>query len=191
VALLSDYSGHMLNHVETLYQRGERELAIALFEALGCQVVDTETPCETGATILYVFPEAREQDRLNNVVYLSEIRDQQWDLEQALQERLTGDSQLSDALERYKTKARTAPHGITHFGLRYPSFASLERVIDRLTDQLDPRLEGRVAVDPIRPGDARSMTDELIQAFVTTDVISAGLFTFGQLIELQAQELEV
>jgi hypothetical protein len=80
--------------------------------------------------------------------------------------------------------------GITHFDLRYPSFASLERVIDRLTDQLDPRLEGRVAVDAIRPGDARSMTDELIQAFVTTDVISARLFTFGQLIELQAQELE-
>ena len=47
MALLSDYSGHMLNHVETLYQRGERELAIALFEALGCRVVDTETPCET------------------------------------------------------------------------------------------------------------------------------------------------
>ena len=33
------------------------------------------------------------------------------------------------------------------------------------------------------------MTDELIQAFVVTDVVAAGLFTLGQLIELQAQEL--
>ena len=33
------------------------------------------------------------------------------------------------------------------------------------------------------------MTDELIQAFVRTDVVCAGLFPFGQLIELQAQRV--
>ena len=33
-------------------------------------------------------------------------------------------------------------------------------------------------------------TDRLIQAFVATDIIAAGLFCLGQLIELQAQPLE-
>jgi hypothetical protein len=33
------------------------------------------------------------------------------------------------------------------------------------------------------------MTDDLIQAFVATDLVTTGLFATGQLIELQAQEL--
>jgi hypothetical protein len=136
-----------------------------------------------------VYPEETEQDRLNNVIYLSEVREPQWDLERVLAERVRDDAELRAALERYDTKARRSPHGITHFGLRYPGFEELEAVIDRLEHHLPPQLEGRVAVDPVRPDDPRSMTDELIQAFVRTDVVCAGLFPFGQLIELQAQRL--
>lgn len=116
--MLSEFRGRMLNHGETLYQRGERELAIQFYEALGCEVVDTHTPCETGSTILYAFPDPDEHDRLNNVLYLSEIRDQQWDLEEALADRLSHDAELAATFESYRLKARTAPHGIPHFGLR-------------------------------------------------------------------------
>jgi hypothetical protein len=189
MARLSDYQGRMLNHVELLYQRGERELAILFFEALGCEVIDTETPCETGSTILYVFPERSEHDRVNNVLYLSEVRDPQWQLEQVLGDRLGHDPELAAAVAAFRHKARTAPHGTPHFGLRYPSFAGLEAVLDRLEQELDPRLRDRVAVCAVRPGDGESMTDELIQAFVSTDVVTTGLFATGQLIELQAQEL--
>jgi hypothetical protein len=191
VARLADYQGRMLNHVEVLYQRGERELAVAFFEALGCEVVDTLTPCERGSTILYVWPDTAEHDRLNNVLYLSEVRDPQWKLEQTLADRLDRDPELADAFAAYRHKARTAPHGTPHFGLRYPTFASLESVLDRLEHQLDPVLRPRVSVCAVRPGDHDSMTDELIQAFVATDVITTGLFAAGQLIELQAQELGV
>ena len=187
MASLTEYQGRLLNHVEVLYQRGERDLAVRLFEALGCTVVDTSRDAGTGSTIMCVYPEETEQDRLNNVIYLSEVRQPQWELEQVLAGRVRDDAELRAALERYDTKARTAPHGITHFGLRYPSFEALEEVIDQLQHGLPPELEGRVVVDPVRPGDARSMTDELIQAFVRTDVVCAGLFAFGQLIELQAQ----
>ena len=187
--LLTDYPGRLLNHVEILYRRGERELAKAFFALLGCTIVDTQTDSGTGSSILYVYPEASCQDRLNNVFYLSEIREPQWHLEQLLEARLTEDAELRDAVARYDDKARNHPHGISHFGLRYPSFESLEAVIANLQHHLPTEMVGRVAVDPVRPGDARSMTDELIQAFVRTDIVCAGLFPFGQLIELQAQQI--
>lgn len=179
--------GHLLNHVEILYRPGERHLAIAFFEALGCTVVDSGADAGAGSTILYVYPEATWQDRLNNVLYLSEVREPQRRLEEVLASRLAGDRGLRDALAAYDDKARHRPHGTTHFGIRYPAFDALEVVIDRLQRALAPELAARVAVDPVRPGDPRSMTDELLQAFVRTDVVCAGLFTFGQLIELQVQ----
>ena len=189
MASLTEYRGRLLNHVEILYQRGERGLALRFFELLGCTVVDTERDAGTGSTIVCVYPEESEQDRLNNVIYLSEVREPQWELEQVLAARLAGDPELRAALDRYDSKARRAPHGITHFGLRYTSFEELERVIDRLEHHLPAELGGRVTVEAVRPDDARSMTDELIQAFVRTDVVCAGLFPFGQLIELQAQRV--
>lgn len=189
MASLTEYGGRLLNHVEILYQRGERELAKTFFETLGCTIVDTETDPGTGSTILYVYPDAGEQDRLNNVMYLSEVRDEQREIERVLATRLGADVDLREALARYDQKARRTPHGITHFGLRYRSFDDLEVVIDRSTHGLPDELQGRVSVEPIRPGDPRSMTDELIQAFVRTDVVCAGLFVLGQLIELQAQRV--
>jgi hypothetical protein len=182
MASLTEYKGRLLNHVEVLYPRGERDLAVALFEALGCKVVSKE-----GSSYALVFPEPGEQDRNNNVLYLSEVRDLQWELEQVIEDRVQTDSDLRQAIERYDTKARTQPHGIPHFGLRYPSFADVEAAIDRLENHLPPELKGRVTVETIRPDDPRCMNPSLIQAFVRTDVVCVGLFPFGQLIELQGQ----
>jgi hypothetical protein len=189
MALLTEYRGRLLNHVELLYQRDERELAVAFFEALGCHVEATDREIETGSTILCVYPEPNERDIVNNVLYLSEVRDVQWELEQALRTAVGRDADLADAVTAFRHKAATRPHGNPHFGLRYPSFASLEAVLDRLEHDLDERLRDRVSVCVVRPRDSESMTDDLIQAFVATDLVTAGLFTTGQLIELQAQEL--
>jgi hypothetical protein len=189
MALLTEYRGRLLNHVELLYQRGERDLAIAFFEALGCRVVATDREIETGSTILCVYPEPDECDIVNNVLYLSEVRDPQWELERALAGAVDRDPALAAAVAAFRHKAATAPHGNPHFGLRYPSFAALEAVLDRLEHELDARLRDRVSVCVVRPSDSASMTDALIQAFVATDLVTAGLFTTGQLIELQAQEL--
>jgi hypothetical protein len=189
MALLTEYRGRLLNHVELLYQRGERDLAVAFFEALGCRVVATDRAIETGSTILCVYPEPGECDIVNNVLYLSEVRDVQWELERALAAAVEHDAALADAVTAFRHKAATKPHGNPHFGLRYPSFASLEAVVDRLQHDLDPRLADRVSVCVVRPLDSQSMTEALIQAFVATDLVTAGLFATGQLIELQAQEL--
>jgi hypothetical protein len=187
VASLKEYDGRLLNHVEILYQRGERDLAIGFFEALDCRVVSTARDSGTGSTYAYALPEETEDDAVNNVFYLSEIREPQWRLERVLERRVREDEELREALEEYDTKARTKPHGTTHFGLRYRSFEDIEAVIDRLEHDLPAELAGRVAVVAIRPGDPECMSDSLIQAFVRTDVVCAGLFPFGQVIELQAQ----
>ncbi|HVM64186.1 MAG TPA: hypothetical protein VMU14_04940 [Acidimicrobiales bacterium] len=187
--LLTDYPGRLVNHVEVLYQRGERELAQRFFELLGCTVVDTATDSGMGSSILLVYPEPTCQDRMNNVVYLSEVRQPQFELEQVLRARISSDPELRDAIASYDHKARNEPHGTAHFGLRYASFEDLEVVISRVEDDLPPEMAGRVEITAVRPGDPRSFTDELIQAFVRTDIVCAGLFPFGQLIELQAQRV--
>jgi hypothetical protein len=188
---LAQYHGRMVNHVETLYRTGERELAIEFAQTLGCTVVDTDTPVETGSTILYAYPDPEEQDRLNNVVYMSEIRREQQDLENALGPLLRGDGAAAKAYEAYLHRALNHPHGVPHFGIRYPSFESLEQTLEALGERIEGDFKDRVRFSQIvRPGHSSSMTSELIQAFVFTDIIVSGLFSIGQLIELQAQNLQ-
>ena len=79
-------------------QRGERELAKRFFALLGCTIVDTQTDSGSGSSILFVYPEPTCQDRLNNVVYLSEVRQPQYELEQILHARLARDAELRDAV---------------------------------------------------------------------------------------------
>ena len=184
------YGGVLLNHLEMLYQPGEREIAVDFCRLFGWEVVDTGAPSESGSTYLFVHLEPSDRDRLNNTFYLSEVRPEQAALESALRQESGSSSTLADAFAAYRRKARTRPHGIPHCGIRYRSFEDVEQVVERLqgaaASPASPLL-GRISVDAVRPGDARSMTDELVQAFVYTDVMCSGLFVLGQLFELQGQ----
>jgi hypothetical protein len=178
------YPGMLLNHVEMLYRSGERELAAEFFRTLGCSV-ETKLHDVYG----FAFVNGTDRDVINNVIYFSEVRSEQVALEQALESAVASDAALAGSLEAYREKRRTRPHGIPHFGIRYPSFAELEAVIARL-ESLEGGLRGRVEGPVVlRPGDEQSMTKDLIQAFVATDVVFSGLATIGQAIELQAQEI--
>jgi hypothetical protein len=187
MGLYSGYDGKGLNHVETLYQRGERELAMAFTRMLGCTPIETPQASERGSTYICVHPDDGDRDGMNNVLYLSEIRDPQHDLEQALKVRFAADGELAGLVGAYRDKATNKPFGIPHFGLRFPSFASIEPVLEALENCSDPEMQGRVQVRAVRPGDPMAMSPELIQAFVYTDIIASGLFCLGQVIELQAQ----
>ncbi len=183
-APIARYPGTMLNHVEMLYHPGERELAATFLRTLGCVVDTTAHP-----TYAFAFINPEDRDIVNNVLYLSEIRPEQLALEHALREALRADTTLAESLEGYREKRRTRPHGIPHFGIRYPSFAALEEVIARiesLEGNLRERIDGPIV---LRPGDGQSMTDDLMQAFIATDIAFSGLGTLGQAIELQAQEI--
>lgn len=187
MGLYSGYNGKGLNHVEVLYQRGERELAMDFTRMLGCTPIPTPQVNETGSTYICVHPDDDDRDGMNNVLYLSEIRAPQHELEQGLRARFARDADLSELVRVYRYKAENLPYGIPHFGLRFPSFESVEPVLQRLENCAAPAMKDRVKVKAIRPTDPEALTSNLIQAFVYTDIIATGLFCLGQVIELQAQ----
>jgi hypothetical protein len=177
-------AGRAINHVELVYRPGERALAAKVFELLGCR------PQDRGGTFLTSFVEPSESDFCNNAVYASEVTPEQWALECALTDALATGGPVADAARHYLDRLREEPQRSTHFGIRVPDRDRFDSVIDALRDagEHDPELKGRVTVSAVfAPGDPGALTDAMVQAFVHTDVVAAGLLTLGQHFELQYQ----
>ena len=176
-----------LNHVELVYRPGERAHAARFFELLGCRVIDS------GGTFLSAFVDAGTRDRLNNALYASEVTPEQWELDRALLDQiqrddLGRDGDVGAAARSYLDRVAHEPQRSFHFGIRYPTLELLEATLAAVeaAGRADPELAGRVAVSGVfRPGDPGSYTDVMVQAFVKTDVIAAGLLALGQHVELQ------
>jgi hypothetical protein len=172
-------AGRRLTHVELLYRPGERRLAAKLFELLGCQPVD-----RGGHWFTSFIDPAMAGDYANNTLYASEVGAEQWRFEQAL----IGGEQLAPAREEYLAFVRSQPQRSTHFGFRVPDELTLDRILERVerAGANDPDLAGRVAVDGVyRPDAPGAIATTMVQAFVWTDVVAAGLVSLGQHIELQ------
>ena len=165
----------LLTHVELLYRPGERDLASRFLALLGCESVDRGGHWFTS----FVEPSA-ERDYATNVLYASEVGEEQWALEQAIHGLEAG------AIHRAAMRAE--PQKSTHFGIRVASEAVLSDIVERVRRAAseDPTFRGRVAVDGIyRPGDPGAIAPNMVQAFVWTDIVAAGLLTLGQHIEMQ------
>jgi hypothetical protein len=186
--VIAEYRGNMLNHVEALYRTGDRDIAIELGEVLGCVVVDTGIDAGQGSTFLAVHPNPDDLDVDNNAFYLSEITPEHAAVEAALEAAGAADARLRDSVALYREKALNWPFSIPHFGLRYQSEAEIEAVAQRLARASD-RLKARARAKIIRPGDEGALT-LFTQGFVHQDVVVAGSFLLGQLIELQYQAPE-
>ena len=120
----------VLSHVEVMHRPGDRALAMALFEALGCRTIDTGTMSPAGSSYISVHPDPDDRG-LDNVLYLSEMPADQARLEEVLRQRLESDGELRGARDRYRAMAGERPYGLSHIALRYPTFAGLE---ERLAD---------------------------------------------------------
>ena len=175
---------HQLNHVELVYRPGERELTKRVFELLGCRTMDR------GGPVLTAFIDPSSSDFTNNCCYASEVTPEQLALEDALASAMNGDGAVASESRAYLDRLRREPQTAFHFGVRYPELADLEAAVERirLAGESDPDLEGRVGVSGVfYPGGPGSITDAMVQAFVHTDVVAAGLLAFGQHVELQWQ----
>jgi hypothetical protein len=191
IGLYSGYNGKGQNHVELLYQRGERQLAMDFTRMPGCTATETPQVNETGSTyICCVHPDDGDRDGMNNVLCLSEIRAPQHDLKQGLRKIFAADTDLAALAGACRHKGRALPCGIPHCGLRFPSFESIDPVLDRLESCSDPAMTDRFRVTMIRPASAAALSSALIQAFVYTEIVATGLFCLGQVIELQAQRAQ-
>jgi hypothetical protein len=70
--------------------------------------------------------------------------------------------------------------------VRYPHFASLERVLEGIGDRLTAEMQARSILRIFRPGDSGEITWNSVQAFLHTDIAASGLSLFGQVFELSA-----
>ncbi len=184
---IMEYQGKLLNHVETLYRPGERELAIELALALGCAITDTGFKGDGVDTFLAVHPNPEDQNSQNNVFYMSQIRPEQLAVEARLKRLSEEESDFARLLENYRVAARTKPFGVPHFALRYLSGRDVEDAAERINTSLKPKLKDRLHLRIFRPEDADAAGENVIQGFLYQDVIVSGSFLMGQLIEMQTR----
>ena len=179
-----------LNHVEMVYRPGERELARRVFELLGLRVSDD------GGTWMFARIDPAIGDVANNACYASEMTPEQWALEQALAAVIAagGDEPrgMGSAALGYLARLRGEPQRSFHFGIRLFDREDFDATLDRIrAAENDSDLAGRVAlIDVYHPDEPGALAKGMIQAFVRTDVVAAGLLAFGQHVELQWHLLE-
>ena len=164
-----------LTHVELLHRPGERDLAKRFFELLGCETIDRDGHWFTS----FVDP-AAPKDWSTNVLYASEVGEEQWALEQVLA--------AEPAVQRHREERRRRPQYGAHFGFRVGAPEALDEVVARVAEagRTGADFAGRVAVDGVyRPGEDGAIAPNMVQAFIWTDVVAAGLLSFGQHIEIQ------
>ncbi|HEY3672392.1 MAG TPA: hypothetical protein VGN51_15765 [Acidimicrobiia bacterium] len=179
-------TGHRLNHVEMVYRPGERALAGRVFELLGMRVLDR------GGTWMTALVDPDVADFSNNACYASEVTPEQWELEQTLAGAITGaldgdDTGVGPTARAYLDRLHAEPQRSFHFGIRFHSRDDFDTTLDRVrAADDDPELSGRVALLRVfHPGDPDAAAPNMIQAFIRTDVVAAGVLAFGQHVELQ------
>lgn len=181
--------GRRLNHVEFAHRPGEGDLAIALFEALGCACEAIDTP-PYGK---YIVVSLDGSPHGENDMFASEAEPEQLALEDALRRQIgSGGSDLAGAAAGFRQLQRDKAYRATHFGMRIPTVAALDEVIARLEALVAGTLAGRLELGlTISRGldEARSTSSPVKQIWVWTDVISTGLLTVGQMMELQAYDV--
>ena len=174
-----------LNHLEMVYRPGERELATRVFELLGLRVLDN------GGPWMFAHVDPAIGDVRNNACYASEMTPEQYALEQALAALITANGDDSDSVGSvavdYLARLRAEPQRSFHFGINVHDREDFDATLDRIrAAEADPDLTGRVAlIGVFHPDEPGALAPGMIQAFFRTDVVAAGLLTFGQHVELQ------
>lgn len=171
----------ILHHVAALYAPGDRPVARAFFEVLGCEVLESASP------FLLARIGPAPSGLVETWVFASEVTPEQWRLEETLRAEREG-GVLAGPADDYVRRLRTDPQHACHFAIRYPSAAEFDATLDRLEHVADhePTLTGRVSISGVfRPGDPGAQSPTQTQAFVYTDVVASGVLAFGQHVELQ------
>ncbi|MDG2005218.1 MAG: hypothetical protein P8J20_17995 [Novosphingobium sp.] len=180
--------GRRLNHVEFAHRPGEGDLAVMLFEALGCACSVIDAP-PYGA---YIVVSLDGSPHGQNDMFASEAEPEQLALEDALAEQIAEDALgFGKAVERFRSLQRDKAFRASHVGMRVPNVAALNDVIARLGALANGRLAGRLELGlgmERSLEEARASDSPVKQIWIWTDVISTGILTVGQQFELQAYE---
>ena len=168
-----------INHVEMIFQPGEREAARAFLEAMGFGVGDF-------GPWLVVSVDPETGNGIDNVMYASEPVPAQQQFEDALAEALEAHEGATKALAHYREVRVAHPQYNFHFGASVPTLEDWEARVERLEDALknDPVLKGRFELSVFHPGDPGAVGPQY-QAFVLTHILATGTLQTGLIFELQ------
>lgn len=181
---IAEFQGSLMNHLNTVYRPGERDLVIALARALGLTVV--EIPLSETHSMIAGHINADDPDILNNVVYFFEMSPTQARLEATVRDRLDKDPELKAAVADYHATAAQQPDSTPHIGLQLRSNEQLDAIKENLGN-LDQPLRDRVQVTEMPSYGVVADFPDMRQVFVHTDVFTAGSGAYGQVIELQVE----
>ncbi len=186
---MAEGHGRRLNHVEFAHRPGEGDMAVELFEALGCvcEVIDTPPYGK------YIVVSLDGSPHGQNDMFASEAEPEQLALEEALHRQIgEPKSDIGEASRNFRGLQRDRAFRATHIGIRIPTVPALDEVIDRLGRLASRRFAGRLELGYLMErglDEAQDNSMPVKQIWIWTDVISTGLLTFGQQIELQAYSL--
>lgn len=169
----------VINHVEMIYQQGERETARALFETMGFGVSDF-------GPWLVVSVDPSNGNGIDNVMYASEPVPAQQKFEAALAEAIANHPEAAAQLEHYRGVRVAHPQFNFHFGASVPTLEDWQERATRLREAAESHelLEGRIEVSVFNPGDPGAVGPQH-QCFILTDVLSTGTLQTGLIFELQ------
>jgi hypothetical protein len=175
--------GTRLNHVEFLHRPGEDSLVVELFESINCQCELIDSPPYGKYIVVHMDSEFGRND-----FFASEAEEEQLALEAAMQRQIDAPgSDLAGGYAQYRRMLDQRPYRGSHIGIRLPSVAAYDEVVHRLEGLSAGTFAGRLTV-----GDTIQRLDEepqpglpRKQVWVWTDLISTGLLSTGQQIEIQ------
>lgn len=168
-----------INHVEMIFQPGERDAARAFFEVLGFGVADF-------GPWLVVSVDPENGNGIDNVMYASEPVPAQQQFEDALAEALEGHEGASAALAHYREVRIAHPQFNFHFGASVPTKEDWEDRVKRIEDAAEnhPLLKDRINLSVFNPGDPGAVGPQY-QAFILTHILATGTLQTGLIFELQ------
>jgi hypothetical protein len=197
-----------LGHLALHYRPGEAQLAARFFELIGARV-KSFGPFPNGDYFYLIALNSAAPDEAEDIVFLSAMTPQQYELEQELRAHLgVGTQQPHPKLQAFLAEKERQPEFFLHFGFHFARLEDLEAAVQRLEAAMrsDPafaaRFQGfqilkaraeandadipaRMAASPVfSKTEGYAFGRNIVQVHVRTDLFAAGLSFLGAVVEL-------
>ena len=173
-----------LSHVEIVHRPGERRLAEQFLGLLGITVQDA---MEGRFMLAKVDSESYDPAVFFNFFGGSQVHAEQWAFEQLLEHEIRHGA-LASSFAAWQGKLDGDPTSGMHTGIHFSSVAAWQAAVERCAGLADthPELTGRARLASVHRPDDPDAVAPFYQAFVWTDILSAGSLAIGQRFELSA-----
>jgi hypothetical protein len=197
-----------LGHLALHYRPGEAQLAARFFEVIGARV-KSFGPFPNGDYFYLIALNNSAPDEAEDIVFLSAMTPQQYELEQELSAHLgVGTAHPHPKLQAFFAEKARQPEFFLHFGFHFSRLEDLEATVVRLEDAIhsdppfgahfqgfqllkargepdDADIPARMAASPVfSKTEGYAFGRNIAQVHIRTDLFAAGLSFLGAVVEL-------